>query len=140
MREYRKDECREAIGIVRHKGAKGVRAVPHLIGILKKEYDSSLVYPCPVNTIGIVECLGFVGPGAREAVPALMRYTDNPDPNVRCRLVWALFRIAPDFDGTREYIRKAAQDKSERARAAGKSALKELRKYDDAKKSDAGDG
>jgi hypothetical protein len=100
-----------------------------------------LVYPShSPNSVPIVECLGFIGPGAKEAVPTLMEYIDHPDVNLRSSLVWALFRIAPDFDGTREYIRKAAQDKSERVRAAGKSALKELRKHDDANKSDAGGG
>ena len=139
LREHRKNECPRAIAVIHGMGAKGVPAVPHLISVLKKEYDLSLVYPShSPSSVPIVECLGFIGTGAKEAVPTLMKYVDHPDVNLRSRLVWALFRIAPDFDGTRAYIRKAAQDKSERVKAAGQSALKELRRHDDAKKSDAG--
>ena len=141
LREHRKAECREAVAILRDLGAEAVSAVPHLVKVLKKEYDLSLVRPNhSLNTLSIIECLGFIGSGAKRAVPTLLEYTDHHDPNVRSRLVWALFRIAPKSDETGKYIKRALQDRSERVRAAAESASKELQKLESADKPDGGEG
>lgn len=141
LREHRKAECRDAVAIIRHQGAKAVSAVPHLTDVLKKEYELSLVRPShSLNTVPIIECLGFIRSGAKGATPTLLRYTEHHDVNVRASLAWALFRISPHSDATRKYILKSGKDESERVRAAARSVADELKKMNNAKKPDAGDG
>lgn len=141
LREHRTAECREAIQIIKRQGPNADSAVPHLIEVLKKEYDLSLVRPShSLNTIPIIECLGFIGKGAQNAMPTLLKYTDHHDVNIRSSLVWSLFRISPDSDDTKKYILKSLRDESERVRAAAQSATQEMNKERNANKPDAGDG
>jgi hypothetical protein len=69
-----------------------------------------------------VENLGKIGSAARSAIPELSQLTNQRDPNVRCALVWAMARIAPEAEDTSRFLEAAREDANERVRKAADSA------------------
>jgi HEAT repeat protein len=65
----------------------GSAATPVLMELLEDGFSESRVVA--------ISGLGWVGPGATEAIPALVRLLDEGDESMRSRAVWALRRIDP---------------------------------------------
>jgi HEAT repeat protein len=63
-------------------------AVPALVDRLDKE-DKTM-------QIKIIEILGRLGPGAKEAIPKLTAYTKHKNVNIRNEAFYALRKISPD--------------------------------------------
>lgn len=73
-------------------GSQAQNAVPALIGVLGQN---------PSRTSGsdaedAIDVLGFIGPPAVQAIPSLLRWSDNGDPRIRCDAILALGRIHSD--------------------------------------------
>jgi HEAT repeat protein len=67
-------------------GARAKSNVPALVHLLETE-------PSPEVRSSVAAALGGIGPEARSAIPALMRATGDPSPDVRKESIWALANI-----------------------------------------------
>jgi hypothetical protein len=72
-------------------GGTAQTAVPTLIEIA----DGNI---SPTSRACAIESLGFIGPSAREAIPALLGWTTNADLGVRYRAILSLGRIHSEAD------------------------------------------
>lgn len=70
-----------AVEAYRILGALGKGSVPTLIRIMTAE-------PRPEVRADVATALGWIGPAAEEAIPALLQASENPDPQLRqCALI-----------------------------------------------------
>ena len=73
------------------------------------------------------ESLGWIGPGVKDAVPALLDVlTDDADGRVRTGAAFGLGRIKQDADAIVSALRKALKDKDAGVRHAAAHALGEV--------------
>jgi hypothetical protein len=67
-------------------GARAKNNVPALIHVLETESS-------PEVRASVAAALGGIGPGAKSAIPALLRATEDQSPDVRKESLWALANI-----------------------------------------------
>ena len=111
-----------AIGLLGHLASKTETAVTALISILEHTNHTE-TRPTEL----IIQTLGRLGPGAKDAMPVLILLGNHEDDRIRYVLVWALFKIDPESETTSEYLQSRLEDQSEKVRNAAASAIAKLK-------------
>ena len=110
-------ESIEALQAFRALGSAGVGAVPELT----RQLDLS---PPPGNQGTIELVLAFIGPAAKEAVPALLRRLQDVSPNTRGNSLFALGCIHADSELVVPEATKALGDPDPHVRTEAATALR----------------
>jgi hypothetical protein len=94
---------------------------PAIVSLLKSDLESG---PC---RHGAVAGLRKIGPGAKEAVPALVSALEGASSGLRLGIVRALGAIGPAAESAVPALEKALQDEDELVREAAAEALEKVR-------------
>jgi|SRR5579884_1547585 len=100
-------------------GPDAVKAVPELVKVYDCETNQALLW-------NISDCLGYIGPGASNAAPALLSRAKDAHHNhryVRSCAIWALGKIHPDPKTIVPALTALLRDKDPEMRCDAANAL-----------------